>query len=84
MMSDEDSKPKSTDPEELSRMLEIELLQKRSEWKQAAARARTIRMVSFVFLFLVILGALLAYFLIFSELSGNHPAPKPPPASNEP
>jgi hypothetical protein len=84
MMSDEDSKPKSTDPEELARLLEIELLQKRNEWKQAAGRARTIRMASFVFLFLVILGALLAYFFIFSELNGNRAAPKPPPASTEP
>jgi hypothetical protein len=84
MMSDEDSKPKSTDPEELSRLLEIELLQKRAEWKQAAGRARTIRMVSFLFLFLVILGALLAYFFIFSELNGNRAAPTPPPASTEP
>jgi hypothetical protein len=84
MMSDEDSKPKSTDPEELPRLLEIELLQKRNEWKQAAARARTIRMVSFLFLFLVILGALLAYFFIFSELNGNRDAPKSPPASTEP
>ena len=84
MMSDDDSKPKSTDPEELARLLEIELMQKRNEWKQAAARARTIRMVSFVFLFLVILGALLAYFFVFSELSGNHPAEKSPPASTQP
>lgn len=84
MMSEDDSKPKSTDPDELARLLEIELMQKRAGWKQAAGRYRTIRMVSFVFLFLVIMGALLAYFFISSELSGNRAAPKPPPASTEP
>ena len=84
MMSDDNSKPKSTDPEELARLLEIELLQKRVQWKQTAARYRTIRTASFVFLFLVITAALLAYFFVFSELGGNRSAPRTAPAAEKP
>ena len=83
MMPDDDGKPKSIDPDELARLLEIELIQKRANWKQAAARYRAIRMVSFLFLFLVILAALLVYFFVFSDLSGNR-APRSTPASAEP
>jgi hypothetical protein len=83
MMPADDGKPKSTDPDELARLLEIELIQKRAVWKQAAARHRAIRMVSFLFLFLIIMGALLVYFFFFSELSGNR-TPKPTPAATEP
>ena len=83
MMPADDGKPKSSDPDELARFLEIELIQKRAAWKQAASRYRAIRMVSFLFLFLIILAALLVYFFVFSDLSGNR-APRSTPASDQP
>jgi hypothetical protein len=83
MMPADDGKPKSSNPDDLARLLEIELIQKRAAWKQSAARYRAIRMASFLFLFLVIMGALLVYFFVFSDLSGNR-APNPTPASAEP
>ena len=83
MMPNDDGKPKSIDSDELARLLEIELIQKRAAWKQAAARHRAIRMVSFLFLFLIILAGLLVYFFVFSDLSGNR-APRSTPAATEP
>lgn len=84
MIPADNGKPKSTDPQELARLLEIELIQKRAAWKQAAARHRTIRMASFAFLFIVIMAALLIYFFVFSDLSENRNAPKPAPAADKP
>lgn len=46
--------------------MQLEL--KRAEWKQASGRYHTIRTLSFLFLFLVILGALLAFFFAFTRL----------------
>ena len=84
MMPADNGKPKSADPEELARLLEIELIYKRAAWKQAAARQRAIRMASFAFLFFVIMAALFVYFFVFSDLSENRSAPKPTPAAAKP
>jgi hypothetical protein len=84
MIHDDNRKPKSPDPEELARLLEIELIQKRAAWNQAAARHRAIRMASFAFLFFIIVAALFVYFFVFSDLSGNRPAPNPTPAGATP
>lgn len=61
-----DGKPESPDidPEKLSKLLEIELLQKRATWERAAAHRRKIRAIAFVFLLLVIVGAIAAYMFI--------------------
>jgi hypothetical protein len=89
-MSNGDSKrePTETDPAKLAQLLEIELMQKRAQWQQAKARRGNLRALSFFFLFIVIVGALVAFFLFFSparvtELranaphSGASPAPSP-------
>jgi hypothetical protein len=57
------------DPEKISQLLEMQLAQKRAEWKRAGARYRMLRSLSFLFLFLVIAGGLLAFFLIFSRVN---------------
>jgi hypothetical protein len=65
-----------TDPEQLGRLLELELAAKRTEWKRASTRNQTLRMMSFLFLFVVIVGAMLAFFLVFSRVGeerGNQP-----------
>jgi hypothetical protein len=42
-------------------------MQKRAEWQQVRARRRNIRALSFLFLFIVIGLALLAFFIFFSS-----------------
>jgi cell division septal protein FtsQ len=60
------SEPPKTNPADLEQLLEIELMQKRAAWKQAKARRGSLRALSFFFLFLVIVGALLAFFFLMS------------------
>lgn len=53
-----------TEPGDLARVLELELLQKRAAWQRANARHRTIRGLSFLFLFIIILAAVGALFFL--------------------
>lgn len=88
MMADENGKPKSTenDPDQIARLLELELLQKRAAWKQASERHRAFKSASFLFLFIVIIAAVVGFYLIFSQVSerrGRQPA-TPVPAESTP
>lgn len=68
---------RETDPEAMARALELELIMKRASWQKAQARRGTWRALSFLFLFLVILGTLLAYFYFATALpraGGEKPA----------
>ena len=58
--------PSEIDPEKLSKLLEIELMQKRATWQRTAAHRRSLRAVAFLFLFLVIVGAVAAYYFFVS------------------
>jgi hypothetical protein len=58
-------KPEPTDPEQLVRMLELELAQQRAARQRAGSPYRTFRLASFIFLFAVIVGALLAFYYVF-------------------
>ena len=62
-----DGKPEPADPEQTLRMLEIEMMQQRARRKQASARRSSLRAVSFLFLFLVILGAAAAAYFAFTS-----------------
>jgi hypothetical protein len=81
-----DRKPESVDPEHLLRMLDLEMIQQRAMWKQAGARRKSVRAISFLFLFVVILGALLAAYFAYSSgwmddrRSRNQPPSSPSPA----
>jgi hypothetical protein len=66
MMSDGKHNPEETDPEKLARLLELELMQKRTEWQQKKARRGGLRALSFLFLFVVIAIALVGFFLFFN------------------
>jgi hypothetical protein len=90
-MADADSKrePTEADPAQIAQLLEIELMQKRAAWRQAKERRGSLRMISFLFLFLVIVGALVAFYLFFSpervnELRSNAPHASVSPASSSP
>ena len=81
-----DGKPESVDPEQTLRMLELEMMRQRALRNQAIARSKSWRTLSFVFLFLVILGALFAAYFAFTsgrldELRARNPsASSPTPA----
>ncbi len=70
-MPDDKPKPPPPSPIELEKLLELELLQKRTAWQQAKGRRATLRIFSFLFLFLIIAGALIAYFVYFSPAQVN-------------
>lgn len=61
--------PNESDPEKLERLLESELARKRAEWKETGERYRAFRSMSFIFLFLLVAGALVAAFLVFSRVN---------------
>ena len=61
--------PRAADPEALAKALEIELILKRASWQRASARRGLWRAFSFLFLFVVILGALFAYFYLIPKLT---------------
>jgi len=81
VISNVSAKPGSTesDPEQINRLLESHLAQKRAEWKRANARYRTIRSASFVFLFLLIMGTVAALFFVFSRLNEERGTPPSKP-----
>lgn len=77
--------PDETDPDQLIQLLKIELMQKRAGWEQTRARRKMFRGLSFLFLFVVILVALVAYYVFFnpdrireSQAEMNSPAPRSP------
>jgi hypothetical protein len=70
-------RPKLEEAEQLVRMLELELMQKRANWKQANQRNRSMRSAAFLFLFLLIVACLAGFFFVFvqvSEKRQNRPA----------
>jgi hypothetical protein len=72
-------KPDEIDPDNLSRLLELELIQKRAIWKQAGERYRSIRAAGFVFLFVLIVGCLIGGYFAFMRV--NEQRANPPPNS---
>jgi len=70
-------KPNEIDADKLSRLLELELIQKRATWKQAGERYRSIRTAGFVFLFVLIVGYVIGGYFAFmrvNEQRANQPA----------
>jgi hypothetical protein len=65
-MAESNSERRETDPAKLAEQLEIELIMKRASWQQAKARRGNLRILSFAFLFLVVLGALFGAWYLFS------------------
>ena len=62
-------KLKEVDPDNLSRLLELELIQKRATWKQAGERHRALRAAGFVFLFILIVGCLVGGYFAFMRMN---------------
>lgn len=71
----------TTDPEELSRLLEIELIQKRAEWQRTTARNKGLKSISLLFLFIVVLAGLAAAYFAFTRASEGRRPPAVEPGS---
>ena len=67
---------KETDPDKLAKLLELELMKERMAWQRKKAKGNSLRLASFVFLFLVIFAALAGAIYIFSQFGGDQ-APLP-------
>ena len=88
-MPDDNPNPPPPSPSEIEKLLEIELMQKRASWQQAKAQRSIWRALSFLFLFLVILAALVGFFIFFSSDrradlkagSAAHSEPTPTPVA---
>jgi hypothetical protein len=85
-----DGKNEPADPEQLLRLVDLELAQKRAARHRARSPYRGFRMASFIFLFAVIVGALLAFYYVFYSggldalRSRNEPQPSATPSSRSP
>ena len=66
------------DSDQLSKLLELELAQKRVTWKQTSERARSIRSAGFVFLFVLILACLAGAYFAFMRVNEQRANPQPP------
>lgn len=60
-----DGKNEPTDPDQLLRLMDLELARQRAARQRAPSPFRGFRLASFVFLFAVILGAALAFYYVF-------------------
>ena len=72
------SQEKGKAEDELMRALELELVQKRLRWQQDREKYRTLRILSFSFLSLIILAGLFGFFFFFTRTKDareQHPAP---------
>ena len=69
MASQAQFRPKLEEAEQLVRLLELELNQKRANWKQASQRNRSIRSGAFLFIFLVVAACLAGFFFAFIRVS---------------
>ena len=65
--ADGKSEPSEIDPDKLSKLLEIELMQKSARLQRVAAQRGTFRAIAFLFLLLVIAGSIAAYFFVVSH-----------------
>ena len=63
------------DPDSLSRLLELELIQKRATWKTAGERYRSFRAAGFVFLFLLIVACLVGGYFAFMRVNEKRANP---------
>jgi hypothetical protein len=65
----DEPEPPPADPEALTRELELELITERASWQKMRATRGTWRALSLLFLFVVLVSALLVYFYFSAEMS---------------
>jgi hypothetical protein len=85
-MNPKSGKQEPADPEDTVRMLELQLMHQRAARQQAGAPYRGLRAASFIFLFVMILGTLLAFYYFFylgglDEVRARNSPPNPSPTA---
>ncbi|MEY2546794.1 MAG: hypothetical protein QOG48_1911 [Verrucomicrobiota bacterium] len=75
--------PPDLDPEQLTRLLELELAHKRTEWQRSGTRARSARINAIAFLVILIVGSAIAFFFLFSRVSEQRASHQPSPSATE-
>ncbi|MEO6871751.1 MAG: hypothetical protein ABI233_05970 [Chthoniobacterales bacterium] len=65
---DSKNEARESDPDSLARALDMELRLKRAGWQKTRERRNTWRMISALFLLLIVLGALFAFFYLIPQL----------------
>ena len=85
-----DGKNEPTDPEQIVRLMDLELARQRAARLRARSPYRSFRTASFIFLFAVIVGVVLAFYFVFYSggldeyRSRSHLQPTASPASTTP
>ena len=83
MASPVQAQPTGTDAEQLSRLLELELIQKRMAWQHTRQRKKSYRSIAFVFLFLLFAACLLGLFFAFNRVKEERQSRPVPATSNQ-
>jgi hypothetical protein len=71
-------RPVPADADQLARLLELELAQKRLVWKHAKERKRSFRSLAVLFLFLLFAACVLGFFFAYNRVNEkrqNRPIP---------
>jgi uncharacterized membrane protein YukC len=68
--------------EELTRLLDLELIQKRAAWKRAAAHHRTFRMIGVFSILIVLAAVFFVLFFLFSRANEERINSRPAPISD--
>jgi hypothetical protein len=71
MATPTETNPSQLDSDQLARLLEMELMQKRASWKKTIARNRSIRAFGFLFLFILIMASLVGGYFVFLRISDS-------------
>ena len=85
-----DGKPEPSDPDQLLQLIDIELAQQRAARARSPSPYRAFRLVSFLFLFAVLVGVALAFYYVFYSgglddiRSRAQPQPSVSPSSSAP
>jgi hypothetical protein len=82
----DNGKNEPTDPEQVLRLVELDLAQQRAARQRAGSPYRAFRLASFIFLFAVVIGIALAFYYVFVSggLEDYRSRNQPKPAATSP
>lgn len=89
MKPDDHLKPKPTDPAEIEKLIELEMMRTRATWQQSKARRGNLRALSLLFLCLIVAAAIGIYFYFASlreaaRAEADNARPSPSPIATQP
>jgi hypothetical protein len=78
------TQPAGTEADQVARLLELELIQRRTAWKQAKERKKSFRTLAFFFLFLLFMACVGGAFFAFTRVNEQRQNRPPPAATSHP